>query len=57
MFHFFPDKIKNGCAETVFIFLVSSYEYAENYSNPILLFYIIHIFVSTYIKVHILCET
>lgn len=54
---FCPEKIKSDCAETVFIFLVSSYEYTEDYNNPILLFCIINIFVSTYIRVHILCET
>ena len=52
---FFPDK--SDCAETVFMFLVPSYEYAENSSNPILLFCIIHIFVATYIRVYILCKS
>lgn len=47
----FPDKIKCDFAKTVFIFLVCSYENTENYSNPILHFGIIKIFVSTYIRV------
>lgn len=56
MFQFFLIKLKVFVLRP-FMFLVSSYEYAANNSNPIPLFCISRVFVSVQIRVHVLRET